>query len=228
MKKIIFISFIIIQTIKTYGQDSSKVYTIVDSMPSFVYGQEQLYRFIGTNIIYPSEAKMNNIQGKVFISFVVDTLGQTKDFKILKDIGEGCAQEAINVIILTDGMWLSGQHNGKKVDVRMTFPVSFKCLTCGEEKDERIKTTVLYEASYSADYYYNLGVVELQENRLLTSVFYFSKAISLDNKHVDALYNNGVAKYKINDIEGACEDWEKARGLGDEDAVSLIEKYCGD
>ena len=41
-----------------------------------------------------------------------------------------------------------------------------------------------------------------------------------------ALMARGVAKYNLEDKEGACLDWSKADKLGDADAYVLIKEYC--
>jgi hypothetical protein len=39
-------------------------------------------------------------------------------------------------------------------------------------------------------------------------------------------YNRGFAKHKLKDINGACEDWEKALDLGYNLAKDALDKYC--
>ena len=33
-------------------------------------------------------------------------------------------------------------------------------------------------------------------------------------------------KNEMNDIEGACADWEEAKRLGDKDAINALNQYC--
>ena len=63
----------------------------------------------------------------------------------------------------------------------------------------------------------------------------FTRAIELkpeDNKQyldwIRAYFNRGVSKYFLNDKNGACDDWKKARDLGLEDveAIYYINTYC--
>ena len=48
-----------------------KVYTYVEQMPVFPGGQEALLKYIAQNIKYPALALRNQVEGKVFIAFVV-------------------------------------------------------------------------------------------------------------------------------------------------------------
>lgn len=41
-----------------------------------------------------------------------------------------------------------------------------------------------------------------------------------------AYFNRGNSKLQLSDQTGACEDWKKARDLGDEDANARLHEYC--
>jgi periplasmic protein TonB len=94
-------------------------------MPAFPGGQNGLTKYLQNHLNYPSEAKENGIEGQVVIQFIVDEYGHISDIKILRDIGGGCADEAIRVI---KGMpaWKPGEQNGQTVKVYYTLPISFQ------------------------------------------------------------------------------------------------------
>tara|TARA_Y100001968_G_C19237948_1_gene657914 strand:- start:98 stop:685 length:588 start_codon:yes stop_codon:yes gene_type:complete len=51
--------------------------------------------------------------------------------------------------------------------------------------------------------------------------------ISYTKYHLKDIYLKlGKLKTKVNDIEGACEDWKSAEGIGSEAATDLLKKYC--
>ena len=52
----------------------------------------------------------------------------------------------------------------------------------------------------------------------------FLRAIEYDNKNGEYFYHLGLAKEKIGELKGACDDWEKAVKLGYEDLYDMIEK----
>jgi TonB family protein len=100
--------------------DSSQVFSMVEQMPQIIGGISELYK----SIEYPREARDLHVEGKVFVQFVVDTEGNVKEPKVLKDIGFGCGEaalEAIQSIKFTPGI-----QNGVEVPVNYTLPVSFK------------------------------------------------------------------------------------------------------
>ena len=94
--------------------------------PAFPGGIAALMGYLGKNIIYPSLARENSLEGKVIVKFYVDTDGAVKDPVVLKDgVGGGCAEEAIRVIKKMP-KWSPGLQRGKPVKVYYTLPVSFK------------------------------------------------------------------------------------------------------
>lgn len=99
--------------------------TFVEAMPTFPGGEVELLRYLGTNIKYPNVAKETGIQGKVFLSFVVEKNGKITDIKIVRDIGGGCGKEAVRVVESMP-QWKPGNQNGNAVRVRMNLPVTFR------------------------------------------------------------------------------------------------------
>lgn len=81
--------------------------------------------FIADQIEYPEEARHQMVQGRVIVSFLVDTLGKIKEAKIVKSLGYGCDEEALNAVMATSGLWIPGKTSGKKVIAKMTVPVVF-------------------------------------------------------------------------------------------------------
>jgi TonB family protein len=73
---------------------------------------------------YPKEAIERRVSGIVVISFVVSDEGETSQFKILRDIGYGCGNEAIRVAKkLTD--WAPGIKDGEKIFSEFVLPIRF-------------------------------------------------------------------------------------------------------
>ena len=66
-----------------------------------------------------------NIEGKVYVQFVVDKDGTLTDVKALKGIGAGCDEEAVRVIQEAP-KWKPGKQRGRPVKVRMVLPIIFK------------------------------------------------------------------------------------------------------
>ena len=100
-------------------------FTLVDSKPSFQGGTENAFtKWISERIEYPETARNKGIQGRVILSFVVDTDGLVRDVSILRGVDPDLDKEAIRVISSSPN-WTPGKHRGQLVSVRYDFPVVF-------------------------------------------------------------------------------------------------------
>lgn len=102
---------------------TEKVYEKVDQMPEFKGGIEKLYEFMGNTLRYPEEAK--DVEGVVFVSFVVNQKGKVEDVNLEKGINNYLDKEALRVVNSMPN-WTPGKHEGKNVSVKMVLPISYK------------------------------------------------------------------------------------------------------
>lgn len=102
------------------GDAEEKVFTQADVMPEIVGGMESLAK----NIAYPAEAKENKVEGKVIVTAVIDEKGDAVKLKVLKSVGYGCDEAAIEAVKKTK--FLPGKKDGKTVKVQITIPIMFK------------------------------------------------------------------------------------------------------
>jgi TonB family protein len=104
--------------------DADDVFTLVEVQPGFLGGEEERIKFLRANMHYPETAKDNWIQGKVFVSFIVEKDGSLSDVMILKGIGGGCDEEAVRVVKKMP-RWIPGTQRGEAVRVRFILPIKF-------------------------------------------------------------------------------------------------------
>jgi TonB family protein len=111
---------------QTASANQAKVFDFVsvDKAPGFPGGIEKFYAFIGKNIKYPQEAVKNNVQGKVFLQFVVEADGSLSNIKVDKGLGSGTDEEAIRVLKASP-RWTPGMKNNEAVRVLYHIPLSF-------------------------------------------------------------------------------------------------------
>lgn len=92
--------------------------------------ETNLFSLLAQNIRYPEEARSNSVQGTVVVSCIIEPgTGRMSDLKLLKDIGSGCGQEAIRVLLALENVgmrWQAGLLAGKPVRVRHALPIRFK------------------------------------------------------------------------------------------------------
>jgi len=105
-------------------EDPNKIFAAVEKEPEFAGGIEKFYAYLQKNIHYPAVAKENNVQGKVFVTFVVEKDGSLTDIKTVRGIGSGCDEEAVRVL-KNSPRWKPGIQNGRQVRVQYTMPISF-------------------------------------------------------------------------------------------------------
>lgn len=106
-------------------EEEAQIFTVVESMPTFPGGDAARVKYLNNNIKYPQMARESGIQGKVFVTFVVEKNGKVTDVKVLRGIGGGCDEEAIRVI-RNMPKWIPGKQRGKPVRVQFNLPIIFK------------------------------------------------------------------------------------------------------
>ncbi|MBD2755003.1 energy transducer TonB [Spirosoma validum] len=116
---------------QSHGNSATVVVTINDSIvpqtttePEFPGGSGALNNYLQQNVTYPEAASQAQISGRVFVSYVIDTVGHVTDVKILKGIGYGCDEEALRVVRAMPS-WKPGTQSGKAIPVRYNIPIRF-------------------------------------------------------------------------------------------------------
>lgn len=108
-------------------------FTIVEQMPEYPGGQQEMFKFLGSNMTYPSKAKNKGIEGTIIISFVVGKDGVLKDIHAIKWKNELLKNEAERVVKLMP-KWTSGYQKGKPVSVSYNLPIYKVYFTKKEKK----------------------------------------------------------------------------------------------
>ncbi|BDD11567.1 protein TonB (plasmid) [Fulvitalea axinellae] len=101
------------------------VHIVVESYPEFPGGINKFYKYVSNKLKYPSQARRQHVEGKVYIQFIVERDGSLTDIKVAKGIGGGCDDEAIRVL-KSSPRWQPGKQRGRPVRVRMIIPIVFK------------------------------------------------------------------------------------------------------
>ncbi len=97
-----------------------------DVMPEFPGGQDSLYAFMKEHIRYPESESVRNIEGKVYVEFVIDTDGRAKRSRVIRGVenGAGFDAEVLRVIDLMPP-WTPGHDGDRAVPTRLVLPVHF-------------------------------------------------------------------------------------------------------
>ena len=106
-------------------EEETQIFQVVETMPTFPGGDAARIKYLQNNLKYPTMARESGIQGKVFVTFVVEKDGSITDVKVLRGIGGGCDEEAVRVI-KNMPKWKPGKQRGKPVRVQFNMPIVFK------------------------------------------------------------------------------------------------------
>lgn len=98
----------------------------VDIQPQFPGGERGLINFVNETRVYPYNAYVNGIEGRVLCSFIVGANGKVSDVRILRGAGnESLNREAVRVISKMP-KWKAGKIGNKSVSVRVVMPIAFR------------------------------------------------------------------------------------------------------
>ena len=105
--------------------EGGKVFDVVEQMPEYPGGMAELMKYLTQNLIYPKEAEAAKEEGRVIVTFVVDTDGTVSDARVVKSVSPLLDAEALRVV---QGMpsWTPGMQDGEAVRVKYSIPVTFK------------------------------------------------------------------------------------------------------
>ena len=80
--------------------------------------------YLANNMIYPDEAKANNVEGEVEIQFRVGVAGDLSEFQVIRPLGYGCDEEAVR--LLKEGpSWSPATADGRPIAETYRMVVSF-------------------------------------------------------------------------------------------------------
>lgn len=123
--------------VKQQNNQEEPVFTVVEQMPSFPGGDEARVKYMVSNIKYPENARKNGIQGKVFVTFVVEKSGKITDIRVLKSVDEELDKESVRVISEMP-KWKPGMDGGKPVRVQFNMPIDYK-LDSGKKNETELR-----------------------------------------------------------------------------------------
>jgi TonB family protein len=108
------------------AKDSIYDLAAVKDQPDFPGGMQAMYKWLATNTNYPREALDKEIQGKVYVEFVVEKDGHVDHVVVRRGCNPLLDQEALRVIGQMPA-WEPGRlEDGTVVPTRFTIPIDFK------------------------------------------------------------------------------------------------------
>ncbi len=105
--------------------DSMFIYDYTSTMPEYNGKTRDMMAYIHRQIKYPAYEKMQGIQGKVVVSFVVERDGSLTSPSVISPVSPGIDRQAVAAVMAMP-KWKPGKNNGDPVRVRMKIPITFK------------------------------------------------------------------------------------------------------
>lgn len=107
------------------AKKNQQVFDVVEKMPEYPGGQAALFEYLSKNVKYPADAEKKKVEGRVLVTFVVNTDGSITDIEVVRKAFPSLDAEAVRVI---SGMpkWIPGEQKGQKVRVKYTVPLNFR------------------------------------------------------------------------------------------------------
>jgi len=102
-----------------------QIFSHVEVMPQFPGGEQALMKWLSDNIVYPTIAQEQGIQGRVNLRFVVNPDGSVDKVEVIKGLDPSCDKEAQRVVKKMP-KWIPGKQNGNPVYVYYSLPVVFR------------------------------------------------------------------------------------------------------
>jgi len=106
------------------------------------YEFENIYRFIRENITYPETAIVDKVEGKVVITFWIDTLGYTSEHKVSIGVREDLDNEALRVFKLLKYDIPAKNNYGKPIGICFSLPIHFRLEDVKKSEKLKLQTTL--------------------------------------------------------------------------------------
>jgi protein TonB len=103
-----------------------EIFVIVEDMPKFRGGDINKFReWVQKRVRYPELAAENGIQGRVFITFVVEPNGTVSNVSVTRSVDQ-LLDDAAKEAVAASPKWEPGMQRGRPVRVRYSIPIIFQ------------------------------------------------------------------------------------------------------
>jgi len=185
----------------TVFKQSAKIYA--------QFNEDSFQRYIYDGI--RDKISMDGRAGYFSAGFIVSKQGVADSLKIYEGIDESFKKQFVKVFNKAKGKWKPATLNGKPVAVYTTINLGYST-----------SETMLpaYLSAQKGNEAYNNKDYDL-------AIYYYDKALKNVPTDKTNLYKRAMCKWHMGNTAGACEDWNKIKALGADDATNaMIAKYC--
>ena len=105
--------------------DDERIYEVVEENAQFPGGDEACMKWLAEHLKYPSICQEQGVQGRVFVSFVVNKDGSIVDVEIKRSPDPNLSKEAERVVKAMP-KWKPARQGNRTVRARFNLPVMFR------------------------------------------------------------------------------------------------------
>ena len=106
--------------------DDDYICVYYETWPEFPGGQQEMFKYIQENLIYPKLALKKQIQGRSICQFIVEKDGSISHIQVVRSSGNKSLDRAAIRVIKTMPKWTPGRLQGKIVRTHYVIPVNFR------------------------------------------------------------------------------------------------------
>lgn len=161
---------------KTKLQNDNLTMAMVEEAPEFPGGSKALIEWLGQQIVYPTEAAEQGIEGRVTIEFIIERDGSISSVKVARGKHPALDAEAVRVVSNMP-RWKPGLNAGRPVRVTHLLPINFildKPKTITPSTSHAKIDSIAYERMMK------LGDQALKENTITHAQAYYHEALAIN------------------------------------------------
>ena len=112
-------------TVIMYRKNSTRIYSVVEEMPEYPGGMKAFVNYLKRKLVYPPQAKKENLEGVVAVQFVVDKDGRITSPTVVRSLRADMDSAALTAIRNMPN-WIPAREHGMRVRCKYSVPVQFK------------------------------------------------------------------------------------------------------
>lgn len=112
-------------TVIMYRKNSTRIYSVVEEMPEYPGGMKAFVNYLKRKLVYPPQAKKENLEGVVAVQFVVEKDGRITSPTIVRSLRADMDSAALTAMRNMPN-WIPAREHGMRVRCKYSVPVQFK------------------------------------------------------------------------------------------------------
>lgn len=112
-------------TVIMYRKNSTRIYSVVEEMPEYPGGMKAFVNYLKRKLVYPPQAKKENLEGVVAVQFVVEKDGRITSPTVVRSLQADMDSAALTAIRNMPN-WIPAREHGMRVRCKYSVPVQFK------------------------------------------------------------------------------------------------------